>query len=314
MKMRKTAWAVARLAASLLFISSLRAQAAAPAPDLASHDWSVNAKPNLTNKPPPNQTIQNFLLKLYASDPGVIEQYYAPLNSFAFADLRQSGTLSLVAALAPTSPEGCGETLIVDKVGEKFESAWIDCGGSPSQISGKTVVVVHEYITHPEGRMCIALLPVIYGWNGSAYVDMSKQFPGYYRQTLQDLQHEIASPASFISSYQMHHLSLDSASSPVGCDKIQADAIERFLGSPDAGIEEAIRWSQSSNVIDRMEAINMFETIRTPRALDYLKAMTSDSDPQVARAAEGNLNALNSRGSAEDPMEKLGHIKVYTGR
>jgi hypothetical protein len=305
LKMRKTAWAVARLAAPLLFISSLRAQAAAAAPDLASYDWSVNAKPNLASKPPPNQTIQNFLIKLYASDPGVIEQYYAPLNSFAFADLRESGTLSLVAALAPTGPEGCGETLIVDKVGEKFESAWIHCGGSPSQISGKTVVVVHEYITHPEGGMCITLFPVIYGWNGSAYVDMSKQFPGYYRQVLQDLQHKIASPpASTVSYYQKHPFSVD-------CDKIEADTIEQFLGSPDAGIEDAIRWSHSSDVIDRMAAIGMLTRIGTPRALDYLKAMTSDSDPQVARAAEGNLNALNSGAPMDLVEKKVGHLKVY---
>jgi len=300
-------------AASIIFVSSLQARAAAAAPDLASYDWSVNAKPNLATKPPPEEAVQSFVTKRYSRpdiglEPSVI--------SFAFADLRQSGTLSLVTPLAPGGPGGCGNTLIVDKVGEKFESALIDCTGSPSEISGKPVVVSDIYITPYQGtRSIFALFPVIYGWNGSAYVDMSGNFPGYYRKVLQDLQHEIASPpANLLSPYQWRHLNLDSASSPIGRDKIEAGAIARFLGSPDAGIEDAIHWSQSSNEIDRMEAIDLFGNIGTPRALEYLKAMTGNSDPGVARAAEGTLNALNSGApDVQDPVAKVGHFKLETG-
>ena len=314
--MHRTAGSVAALlAASFVFVSGLGAWAAAASLDLGSYDWSVNAKPNLVSKPPPQQAIRAFLAKLYANDPDVGEPPSA-IGRFAFADLRQSGTLSLVAPLAPGGPGGCGNTLIVDKVGEKFESALIDCTGSPSEISGKPVVVSDIYITPYQGtRSIFALFPVIYGWNGSAYVDMSGNFPGYYRKVLQDLQHEIASPpANLLSPYQWRHLNLDSASSPIGRDKIEAGAIARFLGSPDAGIEDAIHWSQSSNEIDRMEAIDLFGNIGTPRALEYLKAMTGNSDPGVARAAEGTLNALNSGApDVQDPVAKVGHFKVYVG-
>lgn len=296
--MHKTAGSVATvvLAAAFIFVSPLGAQAAAATLDLGSYDWSVSAKPNLTTKPPPEQAVQAFLTKLYANDPRLV--------SFAFADLRQSGTLSLVASTAGGT-RGVGQTLIVDKVGKKFESAWINCGDDLIKIGGKPVIVGCTQISAYNGASsCTAFFPVIYGWNGSTYVDMSRQFPEFYRNTLHDLQHKIASSPT----------SADYAQRPVRCDEITADAIERYLGiSPDAGIEDAIRWSQSSKQIDRMMAIGVFAAIGTPRAFDYLKAMTEDSDPRVARAAEGNLNALDSRGSAEDPIEKVGHLTVYTG-
>ena len=131
---------------------------------------------------------------------------------------------------------------------------------------------------------CITIFPVIYGWNGSAYADMSTEFPGYYRKTLEDLQHEISSPpASLVSSYEKRHLSLDSASSPVGCDRVKAAEIERFLGiSPDTGLEQdAIRWSQSNNKIDRLEAIQLF---------------SYDRYPAGARLSQGDDRRLRSRG------------------
>lgn len=70
----------------------------APPEDLATADWSVNARPNLATKPPPKQVVQSFVTKRYSQpdiglEPSVI--------SFAFADLRQSGTLSLTASLGP---------------------------------------------------------------------------------------------------------------------------------------------------------------------------------------------------------------------
>lgn len=287
--MRNRAWAAVLLAAAFVSASPLRARAATA--DVGSYDWSVSAEPNLVSKPPPQQAIQGFLAKLYASDPAWTGGY-KPYGRFAFADLRQSGTLSLVAALAPPVFGPCGHTVIIDKVGEKFESALIRCEGSPIEISGKTVVVVDEYGPSSAAGMCVALFPLIYGWNGSAYVDMSRNFPGYYREVLQDLQHKIASPpANLVRLYQRYP-----NSSLVSCDKIEADAIERFLGSPDGGIEDAIHWSQSSNKLDRIAAVNVFSSIGTPRALDYLKAMTEDSDPEVARLAEYGLTPSRSVG------------------
>lgn len=288
--MRKIAWAAVLLAAVFVFASPLRAQTAGA--DLTSRDWSVSAKSNFAANPPSKQAIQAFLTKLYANDSDVAYEPSA-YDSFAFADLHQSGTLSLVGALAPTGPAGCGETVIVDKVGEEFESAWIDCMGSPSEISGKPVVISRDQITpyYAGASSCRTPFTVIYGWNGSAYVDMSRQFPAYYRQTLQDLQHEIASPPIDIVKHdKAQHIGADDPLSPLFCDKIEAAAIERYLGiSPDAGIEDAIRWSQSSKKILRSMATGMFVSIGTPRALDNLKAMTEDSDPEVARLAEYGL-------------------------
>jgi hypothetical protein len=303
MKMRKTARAAILLAAAFFFTSPLRTRAAVP--DLASYDWSVSAKPNLAAKPPPKHVIQAFLTKLYPRWAGLYKP--SEYDSFAFADLRQSGTLSLVAALAPGGPGGCGSTVIADKEGQKFDWAWIQCTGSPIEISGKPVVLVSEESRYPGDApvACVTEFPVIYGWNGSAYEDMSTKFPGYYRKALQHLQDEIANPSANLSPYQKRHLSLDSPASPVGCDRIEADAIERFLGSPDAGIEDAIRWSQSSNKVDRMVATSLLAGIGTPRALDYLKAMTEDSDPDVARSAEYGLTPMRG--------PDLGHLKVDTG-
>ena len=117
--MHKTAGSVAALfAASLIFVAPLGAQAAAATPDLASYDWSVSAKPNLATKPPPKEVVQSFVTKTFM-DPGITFVKY-PVDSFAFADLRQSGTLSLVASIAGGT-RGVDQSLIVDKVGKKFE-------------------------------------------------------------------------------------------------------------------------------------------------------------------------------------------------
>jgi hypothetical protein len=308
--MRLRSAAATLFAASFIFVLSLGAQAAAATPDLGSRDWSVSAKPNLATKPPSEEVVQSFITKRYfdrsfgdePSGEELLAQALA-VDSFAFADLHQSGTLSLVVSMEPTGPAECGEILIVDKVGEKFKSAWIDCaahdiGKTVIEVGGRPVVVGYAQISSYNGtRSCLAIFPVIYGWNGSAYADMSRQFPDYYRKTLQDLQHKIAKwPAT-----------ADFARDPAGCDRIEADAIERFLGSPDAGIEDAIRWSQSSSKLDRIAAVNMFSSVGTPRALDYLKAMTEDSDPEVARLAEYGLTYVQ-QGPHPLPLNK-----VYTG-
>ena len=303
--MHKTAGRVVALfAASLIFVFSLRAQAGTTTLDLESANWSISARPNLAAKPPPKQVIQDFLTRLYPRWAGLYNP--SEYDSFAFADLRQSGTLSLVAALAPGGPGGCGATIIADKEGQKFEWAWIQCMGSPIKIGGKTVVVSGKQISAYRGAAsCPTEFPVIYGWNGSAYVDMSSQFPSYYRKKLDYLQPYLASyPGS------PHY-----ARGPLPCAAIiEAAAIDQYLGiSPDGAIEDAaIRWSQSKNTADKEMAIDLLGSIGTQRARDYLTAMTSDSDPEVAKAAEGTLTTLNA-GAHEDSLANVGHLKVDTG-
>jgi hypothetical protein len=74
------------------------------------------------------------------------------------------------------------------------------------------------------------------------------------------------------------------------CLKAEAAKTERFLGSSsDAGMTDAIKWSESADPLTREFAATIFEDMGTPEALDHLKTLAADSDPSVAAAPKNNF-------------------------
>lgn len=108
---------------------------------------------------------------------------------------------------------------------------------------------------------------MVYAWTGNAYSDVSSHYKGYYR-------HWFHSPSH----------SLDD------CTEAEAAKIERFLGSPDAGIADAIRWSESDDPSDRQFAADILGDIGTPRAIEYLHRLSNDPNQNVARSAKDSLH------------------------
>ena len=71
----------------------------------------------------------------------------------------------------------------------------------------------------------------------------------------------------------------------IDCKQAQAAKIERFLGSKDAGMLDAIRWASSNNPHERTLAAQVFADIGTPEALKYVRTLSHDADTQAATPA-----------------------------
>ncbi|MGB3549199.1 MAG: HEAT repeat domain-containing protein [Candidatus Binatus sp.] len=81
----------------------------------------------------------------------------------------------------------------------------------------------------------------------------------------------------------------------VDCTKTEAAKIERFLGiSRDAGMSDAIKWANSDDPNKREFAADVLSEIGTPEAIEYLKTLSHDPDPNVAAAGGGGLLAVNT--------------------
>ncbi len=81
----------------------------------------------------------------------------------------------------------------------------------------------------------------------------------------------------------------------VDCTKAEAAKIERFLGiSRDAGMSDAIKWAKSDDPNERKFAADVLSEIGTPEAIEYLKTLSHDPDPNVAVVGGGDLLAVNA--------------------
>ncbi len=187
----------------------------------------------------------------------------------------------------------------------------------------------HELIVDMEvgfyqgGAQCGLHWPVIFAWTGTSYADVSGRFKGFYRQRLQELTRRLApspTPTPVSERVQTFEGQPSEGSGPQlrlrmilpqtappsqpeaseqtsdaggpDCVKAEAAKIERFLGiSRDAGMADAIKWSESDNQFTREFAANVFADIGTPEALKYLNTLAADSDPSVAVSAKDALQA-----------------------
>jgi hypothetical protein len=186
-----------RFALGLAVLLSTRA-AVATESALALMDWSVKAPNSLVKEPPSRQAVEEMLQlgDTYRSSP--------TLSSFTFADLRQTGTLSLVVGYDSSGRGFCNDIDIVDRTGSGFESsglqpAAIGQGEDVTKLikdingDGRLELVVNMLVGGYQGDThCGLEWPVVFAWTGSSYADVSSQFKGFYRQALQSLTQQPA--------------------------------------------------------------------------------------------------------------------------
>jgi hypothetical protein len=321
-----------RICSALCLAALLSTRAAvATEPALASMDWSVQAPHSLVKEPSSRQAVEELLQlgDTYRSNPS--------LCSFTFADLRQTGTLSLVVGYDSSGRGFCNDIDIVDRTTSGLESgslppAAIGPGEDVSKLikdvngDGRLEIVINMAVGGYQGSThCGLEWPVVFAWTGTGYADVSSQFKGFYRQALQTLtgQHAAASasiPGSHpqmetfqsqsadgdginvrarvirpkpASAYESACLRESGGASGVDCQKAEAAKIERFLGiSPDAGMGDAIKWSESSDPSTREFSAGLFADIGTSEAMDHLKTLTADSDRSVAEDSKVRLKAM----------------------
>jgi hypothetical protein len=300
------------LSASLVF-----AQPAAPHPGLASADWSIKQAHVLNAES--NDAVWKFISDLPGST-GL-----GKLCKFQFADLRHSGQLSLVVSDdGGGTMDCCNDVEIFDKSPAGIEYYDISSTGASSfdgvediNGDGNNEVIVDSTFAAPSGgARCWATWPVVYAWNGTGYADVSAEFKGFYRQTLARLEHQIAAPPSLpapeqVETFESHPTGLaariirppdaapafSSDAADSDCEKAETAKIQRFLGiSRDAGIEDAVKWAQSDDPVMRRFGAIVLADIGTPEAIQDLRTLTNDPEPNVARSAKEDLKyATNSK-------------------
>jgi hypothetical protein len=165
----------------------------AVSPDLGSLDWSVRASHSLAAIPPGEDAVKAFMSKLDGSGP----DYPRGICYARFADLEHSGTLSLVVSEA--DGRFC-HLFVVDKSAGNLQEYGFDLahGADGPEIKdlagdGNLELVVPADLTgYQRAEHCVAQWPVIYGWTGNGYSDVSRRYKAYYQAQLASLESEIA--------------------------------------------------------------------------------------------------------------------------
>jgi hypothetical protein len=280
-----------RLAAPpIAWAGSLRAGHSA----LASYDWSVSASPGLAKNSPPQELVEDFLRSFQTTDDAALaKEAGVYVCSFQFADLRHDGFLSLVAGVGIKDRPSCRAVTIIDRMKSGFESF-----GSGGQIGAGSDISKQIRDLHHDGHLeflldygsgdfpqrCAANWTAIYAWTGSNYTNVSSDFKDFYRRRLDFLKMEI--PALTQTPDQNGFEESDKE-----CLDAEAAMIERFLGiSPDAGLNQAIRLTQSEDRLARQFGAILLIRIGTAKAREQLEKLTRDPDYGVSSYAKGGLS------------------------
>lgn len=258
-------------------------------PALASYDWSVSASPNLARNPPSQKIVEDFFSSFQDPDDAALsEEAGVYVCSFKFADLRRDGFLSLVAGLGIKDRPSCRGMTIIDRTKSGFES--YGAGGeigSGSDVSEQIRDLRHDghleilldYGLAEFPQRCAANWTAIYAWTGSNYTNVSSDFKDFYHQRLDSLKKR-ADP---------HRNGYEDSDNE--CLAAEASAIERFLGtSPDAGIDQALRLTQSEDRLARQFGTILLIHIGTPNAREQLEKLTRDPDYGVSSYAKRGLS------------------------
>ncbi|HUN58531.1 MAG TPA: hypothetical protein VMU41_10490 [Candidatus Binataceae bacterium] len=252
-------------------LCALSAEAHTPAPpfDLASAGWSLKREKILNAEP--KDAVWKFMNNLWGNNnlgPG-----NGKLCEFHFADLRHSGELSLVASYDAGGTADCNDVDVFDRTRAGIEDYDFnnDAGtyfGDVENVNGdgNYELVFDKLFVPAVMDHCTATWPVIYAWTGDGYSDVSSLYEDYYRRQLN-------SPSSLTEA------------DGLDCEKATDAKIRRFLGSRNAGLDDAIRWSESPDPARRKFAAEIFRDIGTPEALEHLRALTNVSNRNVSESA-----------------------------
>jgi len=259
---------------------------------LGSSDWSVKASPNLGQNPPPRKAVEDFMFSFQSpSDAELSKEAGVYVCSFRFADLRHDGFLSLAFSTGISDRPSCRGMSIIDKTPSGFESF-----GASGEIGTDVDAAIqdlrhdgHFEILLPYGlatfpQTCAANWTAIYAWTGVNYTNVSDQFKDFYRRRLDQLDQIIS--ALRLTPDQNGYSLRDKE-----CLEAEASAIKRFLGvSPDAGLEQAIRLSNSKDSLAREFGTVLLIKIGTTSAREQLQKLTNDPDWAVRTEAKNGLS------------------------
>ena len=275
---------------------------------LAFYDWSATASPNLAAQALSREVVERFMVSIETStDRLVLTGGTEKLRSYKFADLRHDGFLSLVVQTGQNGTASCSDfsnagfcsVYIVDKTRTGFEIyrtlGSIEPGGTaPLGVQdlghdGNLEVIVNQPFTSVFSQ-CFVSWPAIYASIGDGYRNVSDRFKDFYRGQLDALNKLNPNlPPTAVFHDQRDKECLDA----------EVAKIERVLGSPNAGIDTAIAFTQSKDQKKIIFGINNLMDINTPEAQRYLNTLSNSPNPDIKRIM-AQLASMHSKGSDKD--------------
>jgi hypothetical protein len=175
--------------------SSIRAEPTAAKAALVSYDWSVKRAHSLASSPPSGEAVQAFVNAAFGIDASRVCE-------FRFANLRNSGNLSLVVSVDAGGTGGCNRANVFDKTASGFEDYAFNAafskhdGVQDINGDGKFQLILWAPISRLGMHKCEAEEPMVFAWTGSSYREVSKEYPRYYERRLKSLNKHIAANAS----------------------------------------------------------------------------------------------------------------------
>lgn len=184
------------------------ANAGGTQPNMATADWSVNSTRNLASHPPSLDAVQDFYDQVFGD-----EESWVKVCEFRFADLQNSGNLSLIITLNPEGrqwPE-CNQLYILDRKGLDIYTTdrayGDDLAHSVLDINhdGRHELVLWGDLLNATGYYrsrrvsevgCDAKWPLVFAWTGIGYSEVGDQYKNYYRNYLKSLEAQLAAYSS----------------------------------------------------------------------------------------------------------------------
>ena len=292
---------ITALAAGMLALLSLTAQAGADGALLGARDWSVNgSSASLQTTPPTTADVVSFLNSL---GQGVMH-----VCSFRIADLDADGRFDLAASVDYSGRQFCNTVLVVTPRAAKAGrfavhavQAWNgrDVGEvlRPQPHGGPVTLEIPRPLTEYDGAECVATLPALYRLDHSRLEDLtaSPQSDAFYRMHYEALNQEISAknfglaPAGHASPAESKRTVTDANAV---CKLITLDKLARLLKfHPAAGLERAQRWIRSEDTALKRKAVRVLADIGTDAARNELLLLSRDNDPSVAQMARLQLAA-----------------------
>lgn len=277
--------------------------ASVPAPPVISEtahalrDWDRMIAMLQSDRPPSDAQIRAFFMNILQRHPdGLIGGVV--VCSAGFFNLSGGNGYSLVGSIDASGRHYCNDIEIMNRTTNGIAIQGLDTWEVDDihnivkdlRRDGRYELVVPTKDSEIEaGGSCIAFWTKIYVLKSGALVDKSSAFKSFYKDRLDALHIQIP---------QAEDLDAHDNGDKAICLQIQADKIQRFIGtSPTAGEEEALNWANSNDPNFRLRAISVFADIGDPQAIRALETLTIDKDSVVADEAKRALNKLRMASS-----------------
>lgn len=267
----------------------------------ADLDWNLLISKLHTAKPPSDEQIKSFVMKMLvgipdfdAQSPAEAARFGMSVCSAGFFKIAGSNSYSLVASFDVNGRRFCNDVEVIHHGAKGLTTQSIfalevdDVNDVARDLNknGNNELVIPSGLSEYAGARCTGAWDRIYSLQSGALVDRSAAFRDFYRERLVSLRADMQQ----VQAKKPHdYYDADRAI----CLQMESDKIKRFLGIlPNAGESKAIVWIKSGDDYLRSKGFAVLADIGDQQSIADIKQFADDSDPAIAEDAKSALNNI----------------------